>query len=188
MRKLLIVFTCLVFTLTACDKLSKEDKEKVKIYESYVNAVVNNKGIESTYIPFEYKMNVIKQKDKSYRYEIEISNSHVAMYDIEAIAVDQHMDMNENVFPCIGILEEDDNVQYNMIPYQSRGEKNFIKSISLDAVSKQEQFTINVMVTWKDSSLQKQSRVFFNCNYAQDKNDTANGLKETSNEGKNVIE
>ncbi len=75
-----------------------------------------------------------------------------------------------------------------MIPYQSRGEKNFIKSISLDAVSKQEQFTINVMVTWKDSSLQKQSRVFFNCNYAQDKNDTANGLKETSDEGKNVIE
>ncbi len=188
MRKVVIVCAFLLFILTGCNKLSKEKEERVKTYENYINTVVNNKGIESNYIPFEYKMNVIKQKDKSYRYEIEISNSHVAMYDIEAIAVDQHVDMNENVFPCVGILEEDDSVQYNMIPYQSRGEKNFVKSISLDAVSKEEQFTINVMVTWKDSSLQNQSRVFFNCNYAQDKNDTANGLKETSNEGKNNIE
>ena len=128
-------------------------------------------------------MNVFKHKD-DYKYEIELYNPQVAMYDIQAIAVDQNMDSNTNVYPCIGILGDDANSQYNMIPYQARGEKGFVKMIILDAISPKKQFTVNVMVTWKDSTLQNQSRVFFNCNYVQEKGDTAIGEKTTSDAGK----
>ena len=188
MRKLSLLICILAFLLSGCKYFHKEDKESLKIYEDYINSTINNKGIESVNIPFEYKMNVYKQKDKSYKYEIEIFNPQVAMYDIKAIAIDKNVDMNTNVFPCIGILGDDANNQYNMIPYQSRGEKGFIKMIILDAISTQKQFSVNVMVTWKDSTLQEQSRVFFNCNFAEEKGDTQKGEKETSNSGTLNIE
>ena len=183
MRKLSILCILLTVFLTGCKNLHHQDSESIKVYESFIDAVVSNKGIESKIIPFEYKMNVFKQKD-DYKYEIELYNPQVAMYDIQAIAVDQNMDSNTNVYPCIGILGDDANSQSNMIPYQARGEKGFVKMIILDAISPKKQFTVNVMVTWKDSTLQNQSRVFFNCNYVQEKGDTAIGEKTTSDAGK----
>lgn len=180
---------CLLFLLLVSGCSFKDSQnENIKIYESFIDAVVNNQGIESTNIPFDYKMYVYKQKDNTYKYEIEISNPQVAMYDIQAIAVDQEINSNNNVYPCIGILEDDDALSYNMIPYQSYGEKGYIKAFILDAISNQEQFTINVMVTWKDSSLRNTSRVFFNCNYVQEKGDDGKGEKETSDSGKSNVQ
>ena len=169
MQKLLLIsILCLSF-LTGCSHFGKDEHKDMKLYETYIDSVVNNHGIESTNIPFEYEMDVYRQKNGTYKYEINIYNPHVAMYDIQAIAVNLDMDMNTNIYPCIGLLGDDLDYQYNMIPYQARGEKGFIRMITLDAVSFKEQFTVNVMVTWKDSSLQNESRVFFNCNFAQKK-------------------
>lgn len=187
MRKLSILCILLMVLLTGCKNLHHQDSESIKVYESFIDAVISNKGIESKIIPFEYKMNVFKQKD-DYKYEIELYNPQVAMYDIQAIAVDQNLDSNTNVYPCIGILGDDAQKQFNMIPYQARGDKGFVKMIILDAVSPKEEFTVNVMVTWKDSTLQNQSRVFFNCNYVQEKGDVENGEKVTSDVGKSDVE
>lgn len=172
MRKIMLLCAFLSCFLTGCIDFRKDHKEDMKIYESYIDSVVNNKGIESSDIPFEYNMNVYKQKNGTFKYQIEIFNPHVAMYDIQAIAVDLDMDMNTNVYPCIGLLGDDLDYHYNMIPYQARGERGFVRMITFDAVSFKEQFTVNVMVTWKDSSLQNQSRVFFNCNFAKEKDNT----------------
>lgn len=68
---------------------------------------MNNKGSESKIIPFDYKLSVFKQKDNSYQYEIIISNPRVAMYNIQAIAVDPALDSNSNVYPCLGLLGDD---------------------------------------------------------------------------------
>lgn len=61
-----------------------------------------------------------------------------------------------------------------MIPYQANGARNFVSKIFLDGISEHDQFTLQVMVTWKDSKLVNTSRVFFTCNYAQ-KDNEANG-------------
>ena len=184
MQRLLICIVSLLCILSGCKNMSKEEQENIKIYESYIDAVDKNKGVVSKYIPFDYKMYVYKQDDDTYKYEIEIYNPQMAMYNIQSIAVDQDIDSNQNVYPCLGILGDDASVQYNMIPYQSYGKKGYIKMIILDAVSKRNQFTVNVMVTWKDRTLRNTSRVFFNCSYAQEKGDIEKGEKQTSDLGK----
>lgn len=70
-----------------------------------------------------------------------------------------------------------------MIPYQGNGKKGFVKMITLDAISASEDFTLNVLVTWKDATLQNESRAFFNCHYVAKKGDDATGNKTTSEDG-----
>ena len=180
MRKLSVL--CLVFflLLSGCTNARKEEKESIKNYESFIEAVLNNKGIESKSIPFDYKLNVFKQKDGSYQYEVVLSNPRIAMYSIQAIAVDPSLDSNKNLFPCIGLLGDDANTSYNMIPFQANGQIHFVKKIGLDGISKKDPFTLQVMVTWKDSSLVTSNRVFFNANYVEEEGDTGTGEKKTA--------
>lgn len=184
-------FLCLfsLFLFSGCmTQAAKEEKESLKNYESYIDAVINNKGTESKTIPFDYKLNVAKKSDNTFEYEVIISDPQVAMYEIQAIAVDLNVDSNTNVYPSLGVLGEDYNNAYYMIPYQVNAKRNFISGFVLNAISSQPQFTINVMVMWKDSSLQNSFRVFFNCNYVQEAGDDQNGEKQTSDVGKNNAE
>ncbi len=182
-KKILCLLLC--FTLIGC-KAKKDDKynASIQLYQNYIDLVVNNKGVESKSIPFNYKLNVVKNPSGKYTYEIDIYNPQIPMYQIKAIAVDQNVDANMYVYPCIGILGDDYERSFHMIPYQSNGKKGFVKMITLDAESSAEEFTVNVMVTWKDSTLQKESRAFFNCHYVPKKGDDASGNKVTSDAGK----
>lgn len=165
-----IILICLSFLLTGC--FFKDDAEELsmKKYNDQLDAIVDNGGIVSEYIPFDYKMDVNKQEDGTYRYEISIYNPQRSMYDIEFIAMDPNLNRNEYIFPCIGIVGEDMNQDFHMIPNQSAPEKGYVKLLMLDSASKINPFTIHVMVQWKDASLQNISRVFFNCHYAEEVN------------------
>lgn len=183
LRKIMVII--IVFSLFGChDEQYQKDLDSMKVYQSYIDLVINNKGVESSTIPFNYKLNVKKENDNSYSYEIDIYNPQVAMYQIKAIAVNQSVDANTNLYPCIGILGSDAQKSFNMIPYQGNGKKGFVKMITLDAISANEDFTVNVLVTWKDATLQNESRAFFNCHYVAKKGDDSTGNKTTSEEGK----
>lgn len=180
MRRLSIVCIVVMLLLTGCRNNHTDEAESLKTYETFIEAINNNKGIESKIIPFDYKLNVFKQKDNSYQYEIKIFNPRVAMYNIKMIAVDKAVDANQNIYPCLGILGDDASVSYNMIPFQGNAELGFIKMIGLDSVSREKQFTLNVMVTWENSDGVETSRVFFNSSFIEEVNDTDNGQKATS--------
>ena len=184
MRKLAIISFAVLLFLSGCSDTKSEDKESMKKYESYIDDVTNNQGIESKIIPFNYNLNVYKQKDDTYQYELVISDPRTAMYSVQAIAVNPEVDSNTNIHPCLGLLGEDAKQKFNLVPFQSNLEKNFFKGIYLEGVSEKSQFTLNVMVTWKDASLTKDNRVYFNANFALEADDTANGAK-TGSENEN---
>lgn len=180
MRKFAVIGLLMLMLLSGCGSSKEEDKESIKNYESFIDAVVTNKGIESKIIPFDYKLNVYKQEDNTYQYEVVISNPRSAMYHIQAIAVNPDVDSNTNVHPCLGLLGEDAKQEFNMVPFQSNPQIGFYRGFSLEGVSDKSQFTLHIMVTWKDSALVKNNRVFFNLSFAQEADDTANGAKETA--------
>lgn len=180
MRKIVLICVFMCLLLSGCSDAKLDDKESMKTYESYIDAVMSNAGSESKIIPFEYKLNVYKQKNDTYQYELIISDPRTAMYNVQAIAVNPELDSNTNVHPCLGLLGEDATQKFNMVPFQSNLEKNFFKGIYLEGVSKTSQFTLQVMVTWKDSALVNENRVFFNVNFALEADDNANGAKKTS--------
>ena len=180
MRKFAIACFLFITMLSGCSSSKVDDKESMKNYESFIDAVVTNKGIESKIIPFDYKLNVYKQEDNTYQYEVVVSNPRSAMYHIQAIAVNPDIDSNTNVHPCLGLLGDDAKQNFNMVPFQSNAQMGFYRGFSLEGVSDKSQFTLHVMVTWKDSTLVKNNRVFFNVSFAQEADDTANGAKETA--------
>ena len=166
MRRLLLILVCMCF-LAGCQDSQKRDEESMKNYEAFINAVTNNKGIQSTFIPFDYKLVEQKQNDGSYQYEVQISNPRVAMYDIQAIAVDPAVDSNTNIYPCISLVGDDAKQIYYMIPYQANPSLGYISMIGLNGVSKEKQFTLHVLVSWKDSSRANTYRAYFNCSFAE---------------------
>lgn len=163
-----LFFICLCFLLSGCFWQKEDNDISLKKYNDHLDAIVDNAGIVSENIPFDYKMDVVKQENGTYRYEISIYNPQQSMYDIEFLAMDTTLNRNEYIFPCIGILGEDADEDFHMIPNQSAPNKGYVRLLMLDAISYQNPFTIHVMVQWKDSSLLNSSRVFFNCHYAEE--------------------
>lgn len=182
MRKIYLIMSVSLLILSSCTT-STNNQESMKNYESYIDAITKNKGVESKDLPFDYKLNVYKQKDDTYQYELLISNPRVAMYNIQALALNADIDSNINIHPCLGLLGEDSLEMFNLVPYQSNPNANFYKGFSLEGVSQKEQFTLQVMITWKDRTLLKDERVFFNVHFALEADDQANGKKTTSNKG-----
>lgn len=180
MRKFAVLCLLIIMMLSGCSNTNSDDKESMKTYESFIDAVVTNQGVESKIIPFDYKLNVYKQEDSTYQYEVIITNPRSAMYHIQAIAVNPAIDSNTNVHPCLGLLGDDANMLFNMVPFQANPDKGFYRGFTLEGVSNESQFTLYVMVTWKDSALLNDQRVFFNVSFAQEADDTANGEKETA--------
>lgn len=167
MRRCLFIILC-VMMLSGCSNSHQQDEESMKNYEAFINAVINNKGIQSTFIPFDYTLVQQKQTDGSYQYEVQIYNPRVAMYDIQAIAVDAAVDSNTNIYPCISLVGKDAKQAYYMIPYQSNPSLGYIEMIGLNGISKEKQFTLHVLVSWKDSSRANTYRAFFNVSFAEE--------------------
>lgn len=179
MRKFGVLCLVAAVLLMGCSYPRTGDEESMKTYESYIDTVISNQGIESTMIPFDYDFHVYKMEDDTYEYEIAIFDPSVAMYNITAIAVNPELDSNTNVHPCLGILGADAQESFHMVPYQSNPQKGFYRGFVLEGISTESQFTLQVMVCWKDSALLKEQRVFFNVHFALEADDTAVGEKET---------
>ncbi|MEG0469511.1 MAG: hypothetical protein RR562_06335, partial [Longicatena sp.] len=118
MRKLIVLWIAMIMLVSGCSNTKIDDKENMKNYENFIDTVMTNQGIESKIIPFDYKLNVYKQKDNSYQYELLVSNPRSAMYNVQAIAVNPDVDSNTNVHPCLGLLGEDAQLDFHMVPFQ----------------------------------------------------------------------
>ena len=47
MRKVFPLILCMLLLLSGYNKRSKQEEESMKNYETFINAVINNKGIEA---------------------------------------------------------------------------------------------------------------------------------------------
>ncbi|WP_416326512.1 hypothetical protein [[Eubacterium] hominis] len=168
MRRCSLIAICLLVLLCGCSGKSKKEEESMKNYETFINAVMNNKGNVSKTIPFDYKLIQQKQADGSYKYEVIINNPRVAMYDIQAIAIDQAVDSNTNIYPCLGLVGDDIDHAYSMLPFQAYPDLDYWQGIILDGISKEKQFTLNVLVSWSDATRTNKFNAFFNLSFAEE--------------------
>ena len=171
MRKCSLIVLCLLLLMSGCSRKSKKEEESMKNYETFINAVMNNKGAVSKTIPFAYSLIQQKQADGSYKYEVVINNPRVAMYDIQAIAVDQAVDSNTNIYPCLGLVGDDIDHSFNMLPFQAYPGADYWQGIILDGISKKKQFTLNVLVSWSDATRTNTFNAFFNLSFAEESGD-----------------
>lgn len=168
-------WTTLILTmmlLCACTQKTNSDKDFQYTYNSFVESILDNNGVQSKDIPFAHTLEVTEDKNKEYRYKITIDEPRIAMYNIQMMVVDKTAN---GQYPFIGLMNDD---MYSMIPNQENKEKNFVKGIVLEGVSKTPKFTLYVQVNWKDYAQVNTKTVFFSYQYEYQKDQVSGHSNE----------
>lgn len=158
MHKIITLLFCLCL-VCGCSKNNNNTSDTSTKYIGYVEAIINNNSTVSSEIPFDYDLSVTKDSKGQYVYEVMIMNPKQAMYNVEMMVIDVSKVGSENIFPSIGVIDEE---QFNLIPFQSNAERSFYSALACNGISDVPQFTLNVFVVYRDYSGLNETRVFFN--------------------------
>ncbi len=149
MRKLVIGLLILLLLSTGCKKKNSEQEILLEKYAYIYQTITDNDSFNSTVDNYDLSVTMSKQSSNLYRYDITIDNPNVAMYDIEVMAVENNIEygLTNKMMPTIGIL---DNAEYNMVPFQSDTERNFVKGLILSGETKNPVLNLKIRVSYKD--------------------------------------
>ncbi len=167
--KKIVLFLCGLLLICGCSKSSeKYSEEKLALYRSYYNAVLENTTFEEYSRYFNLSSEVTQKDDGSWLYYIFVDTPQIAMYDVEMIVLEGLNDYSDaDMYPSFGIF---DDTEYNMIPYQVNAEKGYVKGIVTSGDLQDINQTLYVMVAWKDLTRLNQSREFFEVRLKTDQN------------------
>lgn len=162
MKKIYVYFSILVW-LCGCTAVTPSENVYNGKYENYIELIINNNGVVSADIPFDYEF-TCEESNGEYIYDVDIFNPRVAMYDVEMIAVDRKMITDEYLAPSLGVAEE---TQFNMIPNQSDSSLGYYQRLGLNGLAPTNDFTLYMLVTYKDSTKVNEKMVFFTISAAE---------------------
>lgn len=156
MKKLILSLTIASMLLFGCTSADTK-KEQTKVYNGFKESLLNNGDLISSYIPFNYHIQVNKENEK-YKYTVTIDTPQVAMNSIQMMILNPS-DMKDNFeSPTLGVFDE---VIYHMIPNQSNKASGFVKKMELSGVSRENDFTVYALVSWKNNSQLTKYQAYF---------------------------
>ena len=156
-KKIILLSLVLMVLLGGC---KSEDTINPSANERYTDMVtqLQDRDVFSTSSEYYDISADISAINDGYRYYIVIDNPKIAMYDIEAIAIEKGIDYSSVMAANIGLFEEE---EYSMIPGQSYVEKGFVKGISISGVSENENPTLYLLVSWHNRDLSVTKKEYF---------------------------
>lgn len=151
--------------LTACSTSksydSKTETNPDDRYLDMVSLIHDNMATANTsskYFDVTFEMSKIND---GYRYYCVIDNPKIAMYDVEALAIEPDVNYRKVMAANIGVFDEK---VYNMIPGQVDTDKGYVSGISISGISDKEETTLYVLVQWKNKDLSTTSREYIKAN------------------------
>ena len=161
--KKIIVLLALLISLCACSQdPGKAVVDSKQRYMDMIEIIEGNDTFLSASKYYDIDVEMAKIND-GYRFYVTIDNAQIALYDIEAIAIEDNIDYTSTMAANIGIFEES---QYNMIPYQSNPEQGYVKGLVMSGITSSSSTTLYILVQWKSSDLSTQSREIFKLDVA----------------------
>ena len=164
MKKVIICLLVLL-TLSACGKNNTQKANEEK-YLDYCELLVTHEEFKDRSEFFDVSSD-ITNTDEGYRYYIIIDNPKIAMYNIEAVALEKEVDYTVNMAANIGIFEEN---KYTFIPNQANPDDGFVKGISISGLTTNPSPTLYLLVEWSDSGLNITKREFLKVNISSGEN------------------
>lgn len=131
MKKIVMIILVSLF-LTGCmfNKTVTDDPQDK--YQDFLQLLIDQESFLTASTYYDINVEMVKSQENEYRFYVVIDNPAMAMYDIQAIAVDQSMVGQEDVMaPSVGIF---DNQSIHMIPNQSNIELGYSKGLVLSGV------------------------------------------------------
>lgn len=159
MKKILITLLLLI-CLSGCDVINNQNNTELDANDRYLNLVEIIKQ-NDTYTTKSNNFDISAEMakiDGGYRFYVTIDNPRTAMYDVEAIAIEDDVDYEKTMAANIGIFDEN---QYNMIPNQSNPDRGFVKGVVISSTTANDSTRLYVLVQWKRSDLSTTYREIF---------------------------
>ncbi len=156
MKKIILVML-LMITSGCSTKTVDSDIEKMSKYNSLYVDCLNNADFKLKSDNFNIELD-FTQMDNGYNYYIVIDEPKIAMYDVEAIVIENLMNYNEiDMMPTVGIFE---SAEYNLVPFQTNKQNNFYGGIVISGDTVVENVELYALVTWKDVTMTKQFKEY----------------------------
>ncbi len=145
-----------VFLLSACSNDSTINKSASERYNSMIEQLSSRTDFKSSSEYFDISFD-IASIENGYRFYISIDEPKVAMYNIEAIAIEANVDYSNTMAANIGLFEDE---KYSLIPNQSYVDKGFVKGVNISGTSENANPTLYVLVVWSNKDLSVTKREF----------------------------
>lgn len=154
--KKIISILLVVFLLSACSSDSTINKSASERYNSMIEQLSSRTDFKSSSEYFDISFD-IASIENGYRFYISIDEPKVAMYNIEAIAIEANVDYSNTMAANIGLFEDE---KYSLIPNQSYVDKGFVKGVNISGTSENANPTLYVLVVWSNKDLSVTKREF----------------------------
>ncbi len=158
MKKKIIAFSLVLMVfLCGCNSQDTINPSANERYTDMIKQLQDRDIFSTSSELFDINVDISAIND-GYRYYIIIDNPKVAMYDIEAIAIEKGIDYTSVMAANIGLFEDE---SYSMIPGQTYVEKGFVKGISISGVSENEKPTLYLLISWHNKDLSITKKEYF---------------------------
>ena len=144
MRKILIILLSLL-CLCGCQEIGKENVDPNQRYFSLIDSILEHELFAESSNNYDISVEMAKI-DGGYRYYITIDNPRSALYDVEAIAIENDVDYTNTMAANVGVFEES---EYTMIPNQKNPEKGYVSGLVMSGVTDKSETTLYVYVSFK---------------------------------------
>lgn len=154
-KKISLVLISLLL-IAGCSSEKKKTSPQEK-YSDMIDLVKSYDDYSTTSDYFEVSSEETKLADGSYRYYIVIEKAKIAMYDVEAIAIESGVDYSEHMAANVGIFEES---TYSMIPNQANTDKGYVSGLVISGLTSKPKTSLLMLVQWKSKDLLNTTRQY----------------------------
>lgn len=155
MKKLFVLLAVLL-VLSGCTGINKTADPNDK-YSDMIQLVNDYDEFLTISDYFDVTSEETKLNDGGYRFYIVIDKAKVAMYDVEAIAIEKGVDYSNFMAANVGIFEDK---TYSMIPNQSNPDKGYVSGLVISGLSQNAESTVYMLVQWKSKDLLTTTREY----------------------------
>ena len=150
MKKIIILITSLLLCFGCAPTISNNVANSTDLirYQDMVELIRSY----NDFLPKSEYFNIstdVTKIDDGYRYYVFLDNPRIAMYDVEALVIEQDVDYNKNMAANLGIFESE---EYHMVPNQENSELGYISGFSMSAISDKPNIKLYVLVQWKNAN------------------------------------
>ena len=151
MKKITIVSILILSLLVGCQgKVSDETIIKQR-YEAYYNEIINNEVFTESSNYFDITAVLNEIGNNKYRYDVIVDNPKIAMYDVNALVVENDRELfNELNSDLMPLSISTTASPTHLIPFQVNLDKGYAKGIILSGIVSELPLEVKVIVLWKD--------------------------------------
>lgn len=165
MKKIICLLT-LFISLSGCTSILPSANKKTanpdERYKDLIEIISEHDNFLNASNNFNIDVEMSKISD-GYRFYVTVDEARNAMYDIEAIAIEDGVDYASTMAANIGIFDEK---EYNMVPYQSNPSKGFVKGVVMSGLTQNKETTLYILIQWKKEDRTTTNREIFKLDVA----------------------